>query len=204
MTCNEDVRRLIAELQDESRMASTTLYARAATMLDAMLSELDRRQKLVTECQDIATILRHENERFRRILNTRGLPLLRNTAAANMDELVDLHNQHRVDASWLWKLGHLSEDERLTRYAQKHAYWMATYQKLKHSPMKDILQLGFSRAGENIAVGQKTPRTVMQSWLWSPGHRANIMSRMFNRIGCGAALDNKTTRLYWCVCFGRV
>ena len=190
------------ELREASRMAPLDLSSRAAAMLAKMLDELDRRGKLLQECDDIAAVLRHENERFRRILNNKALPLVRNTAAADMDQLIDLHNQSRVDASWLWHLGHLSADDALMAYAQTHANTMATRQKLQHSSLKAIVQLGFSRAGENIAMGQQTPASVMRSWLWSPGHRANILSRNFNRIGCGAARD-RNQRLYWCVCFGR-
>lgn len=202
MTCTQDVQLLITELRDAGRLAPLDLSNRAADMLAAMLAELERRSKLINECQDIAAVLRHENDRFRRILNTKSLPLVRNTAAADMDHLIDLHNQHRVDGSWLWRLGNLTPDDALMLYAQTHANTMASRQKLQHSSMKDIVRLGFSRAGENIAMGQKTPERVMTSWLWSPGHRANILSRNFNRIGCGAALD-KRQRLYWCVCFGR-
>jgi uncharacterized protein YkwD len=202
MTCNQDVELLIQELREASRLAPLDLSSRAADMLDKLLVELNRRGKLLTECQDIATVLRHENDRFRRILNNRSLPLLRNTAAADMDQLIDLHNRARLDASWLWRLGNLAPHNALMTYAQEHANWMAGAQELKHSSIGAILKLGFSRAGENIAMGQKTPESVLRSWLWSPGHRANILSRNFNRLGCGAAFDKKQ-RLYWCVCFGR-
>ena len=36
----------------------------------------------------------------------------------------------------------------------------------------------YQSAGENIAAGQTTPTKVMQSWMMSPGHRSNIMSKL--------------------------
>ena len=41
-----------------------------------------------------------------------------------------------------------------------------------------------SYAGENIAYGYSTPRAPWcRAWMHSPGHRANILSRHFHRIG---------------------
>ena len=41
----------------------------------------------------------------------------------------------------------------------------------------------YSSAGENIAAGQKTPEEVMNAWMNSPGHRANILGANFTQIG---------------------
>ncbi len=43
----------------------------------------------------------------------------------------------------------------------------------------------YSYAGENIAKGQRTPQEVMKSWMNSSGHRKNIMSANFTKIGVG-------------------
>ena len=120
----------------------------------------------------------------------------------NMKVLVELHNQARSDASWAWSINPLKMEDKLMLYAHDWAETMATRNRMVHSSMRDILKLGFNRAGENIAWGQKDEETVMNSWLWSPGHRANIMSTSYTKIGC-AATYSKYDRLYWCVCFGR-
>lgn len=44
----------------------------------------------------------------------------------------------------------------------------------------------YSRAGENIAIGQSSPAQVVQAWMNSPGHRANIMNGEFHYIGVSA------------------
>lgn len=43
----------------------------------------------------------------------------------------------------------------------------------------------YSYAGENIAAGQKTASQVMNSWMNSSGHRANILNKNFTQIGVG-------------------
>lgn len=40
-------------------------------------------------------------------------------------------------------------------------------------------------SGENIAIGQRSAEEVMEAWMNSPGHRANIMSDSFNSVGVG-------------------
>lgn len=56
--------------------------------------------------------------------------------------------------------------------------------------------VSYQAAGENIAYGQKSPEEVMQGWMNSSGHRANILSSNFNKIGVGYAQDGNGTG-YW-------
>lgn len=51
-------------------------------------------------------------------------------------------------------------------------------------------------AGENIAKGQRTPSEVVNSWMNSSGHRANILNENFTDIGIGVAKSSNGT-LYW-------
>lgn len=61
---------------------------------------------------------------------------------------------------------------------------------------------GHSMNGENIAMGQKTPTQVMDSWMHSDGHMKNIlgMTADFSTIGIGCFEREGT--LYWVQCFG--
>ncbi|NLB82227.1 MAG: SafA/ExsA family spore coat assembly protein [Clostridiaceae bacterium] len=43
----------------------------------------------------------------------------------------------------------------------------------------------YSSAGENIAKGQRTPKEVMNAWMNSQGHRANILNANYTQIGVG-------------------
>ncbi len=43
----------------------------------------------------------------------------------------------------------------------------------------------YKSAGENIAQGQRTPEEVVNAWMNSEGHRANILSKDFSHIGVG-------------------
>ena len=54
----------------------------------------------------------------------------------------------------------------------------------------------YRRASENIAWGQSTVAAVMDAWLNSPGHRANIMSTGSQDIGV-AAVRSSSAGIYW-------
>ncbi|MBE5993436.1 MAG: hypothetical protein E7247_13755 [Paenibacillaceae bacterium] len=56
--------------------------------------------------------------------------------------------------------------------------------------------VNFQGAGENIAWGQKTPEEVMNAWMNSAGHRANILNKNFTHIGVGN-LQNSAGTQYW-------
>lgn len=62
--------------------------------------------------------------------------------------------------------------------------------------MMENMGVQFMAAGENIAMGQTTPAQVMNSWMNSPGHRANILSVAYSQIGVGLA-KNKNGVCYW-------
>ena len=62
--------------------------------------------------------------------------------------------------------------------------------------MMENFGLKFSSAAENIAMGQKSAAAVMKTWMNSPGHRANILSRTVTQIGVGAAKAANGT-MYW-------
>ena len=57
--------------------------------------------------------------------------------------------------------------------------------------------------GENIAAGQDTPRKVLDGWLSSPGHCANLMNPQFSELGAAYAVDPKSDAgIYWTSLFG--
>ena len=49
--------------------------------------------------------------------------------------------------------------------------------------------ISYRAAGENIAMGQRTPEEVMDGWINSSGHRANILNGTFTSIGVGYYVD---------------
>lgn len=57
--------------------------------------------------------------------------------------------------------------------------------------------------GENIAAGQDTVRKVVDGWLASPGHCANLMNPQFRDLGAAYATDPKSDAgIYWTALFG--
>ncbi len=57
--------------------------------------------------------------------------------------------------------------------------------------------------GETIAAGLDTPRKVVDGWLASPGHCANLMNPQFRELGAAYAMDPKSDAgIYWTGLFG--
>ena len=54
--------------------------------------------------------------------------------------------------------------------------------------------------GENIAAGQGDPKDVVEAWMNSPGHRANIMNNDFKKIGVGYSEGGEYGK-YWAQLF---
>lgn len=51
----------------------------------------------------------------------------------------------------------------------------------------------YQYAGENLATGFETTEVLVQGWMESPGHRANILSLDYDDVGI-AVIDGSTTR----------
>ncbi len=116
------------------------------------------------------------------------------------DEVIRLVNVQRAN-NGLPQLTKNWEASRVARYKSQDmidknyfAHMSPTY----GSPFTMMQNFGlrFSAAAENIAYGQRTASEVMNSWMNSPGHRANILNRSFTHIGVGAAKASNGT-LYW-------
>lgn len=56
--------------------------------------------------------------------------------------------------------------------------------------------ISYRGSGENIAYGQRTPEQVMEGWMNSQGHRANILNSRYTAIGVGYYQDSNGTP-YW-------
>ena len=104
-------------------------------------------------------------------------------------EVLTLVNQERTKIG----LRPLEMDWELQRVARTKSQDMAQKNYFSHqsptygSPFDMMKQFGisFRSAGENIASGQRTPQEVMQSWMNSPGHRANILKPEYTQLGVG-------------------
>lgn len=85
-----------------------------------------------------------------------------------------------------------------TKVAQPWAVHLADIQRLEHRNLGTVFAKcpGFHTLGENIASGYPTAAAVMRGWMHSPGHRRNILSRKFTRIGLGLAYTDNGTP-YW-------
>ncbi len=105
----------------------------------------------------------------------------------------------------------LSMNDLLVRSARAHSQDMAANGYFSHTgldgsqPWDRMSAAGYvwSAAGENIAAGQPTPQQVINAWLTSSGHCANIMSDSFTEIGVGHAYSASAPYgHYWTQNFG--
>ncbi|MFJ7958949.1 sigma-70 family RNA polymerase sigma factor [Streptomyces sp. NPDC096319] len=118
-------------------------------------------------------------------------------------EVISLVNAERSKAG----CGPLTEHPLLTKAAQGHSDDMAARNFFDHTnpdgdgPGERVTAAGYtwSTYGENIAQGQTTAAQVMDSWMNSPGHRANILNCDFKEIGIGL---HQSGGPYWTQVFG--
>ena len=112
-------------------------------------------------------------------------------------EVVRLVNEQRARHG----LKPLTENWELSRVARYKSQDMVDNRYFSHtsptygSPFQMIRAFGvsFRTAGENIAYGQRTPQAVVNAWMNSSGHRANILNASYTQIGVGYVANGN----YW-------
>lgn len=113
----------------------------------------------------------------------------------NTANVIALMNEYRAEKG----LQPLHEDPRLTRAAEDRVRHMEELGYWSHSApdgMSPFVWLmardyAYSSAAENLASGFETAGVLVESWMESPGHRANIMTPEFEH--CGIAIIDGTT-----------
>ncbi|MEH7333859.1 CAP domain-containing protein [Neobacillus drentensis] len=111
------------------------------------------------------------------------------TLSAYEQKVVDLTNQERAKNG----LPALKVDLTLSKMAHEKSRDMSANGYFSHtsptygSPFDMMKKYGitYRYAGENIAMGQRTPEEVVNAWMNSEGHRKNILSPNYNYIGVG-------------------
>ena len=110
-------------------------------------------------------------------------------ASVQAQAVLRLVNQERSKQG----LSALTLDKRLNTAAQKKAEDMRDKNYFDHqsptygSPF-DLMRsegINYQTAGENIAAGQQSAQAVMESWMNSSGHRANILNKNYKQLGVG-------------------
>jgi len=125
-------------------------------------------------------------------VNNQAQPAGQNTQVQASDfakKVTDLVNQERAKAG----LKPVQMDAALSNVALAKAADMSNNNYFDHtsptygSPFDMMKKYGisFMTAGENIAMGQRSPEEVMNQWMNSEGHRQNIMNPAFTKIGVG-------------------
>lgn len=115
-------------------------------------------------------------------------------------KVVELVNVERQKAG----LPELKMDSAISNVARAKSKDMAVnnyfaHQSPTYGSAGDMLRqfgINWSAWGENIASGQRTPEIVVNAWMNSSGHRANILSTNFSKIGVGYVTNANGTP-YW-------
>ncbi|MEU0529347.1 CAP domain-containing protein [Amycolatopsis tolypomycina] len=116
-------------------------------------------------------------------------------------QVITLVNDERAKAG----CDPLTEESHVTKAAQDFSDKMSAENFFSHTSPdgttfdQRIKQAGYPKPGaENIARGQTSAAQVMESWMNSPGHRANILNCTLKKIGVGVT----TAGWYWVQDFG--
>ena len=129
------------------------------------------------------------------------VPQVDSAVAAYEAEVVRLVNEIRQENG----LKPLTADWELSRVARYKSQDMKDKGYFAHNsptygtPFQMIKAFGlsFRTAGENIARGYATPQAVVNGWMNSSGHRANILNSAYTRIGVGyVAQGNYWTQMF--------
>lgn len=118
-----------------------------------------------------------------------NIPTLDSTVTNYEQEVIRLVNEIRAENG----LKALTHDWELSRVARYKSQDMKDNKYFSHtspvygSPFQMIRNFGisFRSAGENIAKGYASPQAVVNGWMNSSGHRANILNANFTHIGVG-------------------
>ena len=111
------------------------------------------------------------------------------SVSAFEQQVVELTNQERANAG----LQPLQLDTELSNVAREKSRDMQAKGYFDHnsptygSPFDMMKKFGitYKAAGENIAMGQRSPQEVVNAWMNSEGHRKNILNASFTHIGVG-------------------
>jgi uncharacterized protein YkwD len=115
----------------------------------------------------------------------------------NAAEVIRLMNLQRL-AAGLSKLHDLHENADLTDLARGWVRQMAAAEVLSHGDFHARISTKFPNtyAGEVIAAGQVSAKEVVDSWMGSSGHRAQILGTAYRKVGVAREVSSSRVP-YW-------
>lgn len=105
----------------------------------------------------------------------------------NLQRIADLVNQERAKAG-LAPLTMVVETNTAAGIRAKEIYDKFAHERPNGSKYRTVLDecgVSYSFCGENVAYGYRSPDAVMDGWMNSEGHKANILNERFTKIGVG-------------------
>ena len=182
----------------------------------AMKSVRESFCKVVLDPQFVDIGVSHTGQDWRIVLARPLLTARLGDAQAEGQKVLELINSARTQprqcgTQAFAPTGPLTWNATLETAAQTHTRDMANNNYFDHkdrtggTPGDRAELAGYiaQQIGENIAAGLDTPRKVVDGWLASPGHCANIMNPQFRELGAAYATDPKSDAgIYWTALFG--
>ena len=112
-------------------------------------------------------------------------------------ELADLINAHRVSLG----LNALQTINHISYKSEEHNEYMIQKNVVNHDLFQERSQniidvLGALKVNENVAYNYSTPASVLNAWLNSPGHKANIEGN-FTHFGISIRVNEATGKPYY-------
>ena len=126
-----------------------------------------------------------------------NIPTVNQSVTSYEQEVIRLVNEIRVERG-LRELTYNWELSRVARYKSQDMHdnrYFSHTSPVYGSPFQMMKNFGitYRSAAENIARGQSSPQAVVNAWMNSSGHRANILNSSFTEIGVGYVAEGH----YW-------
>ena len=125
------------------------------------------------------------------------IPTTESSVLSYEKEVIRLVNEIRVqrglpELTYNWELSRVARYKSQDMKDNKYFSHTSPVYGTPFQMMKDF-GITYRSAGENIARGQTSPQAVVNAWMNSSGHRANILSTSFTQIGVGYVAEGN----YW-------
>ncbi|WP_080845768.1 CAP domain-containing protein [Cytobacillus gottheilii] len=184
-----------APVQTEKPKAETP--AKAPVQTEKPKAETPAKAPVQTEKPKKETTAPAANTQTKAPAQSNTTTAAKSQVSAFEQQVLDLTNAERAK----YGVPALKLDTELSKVAREKSNDMKTRGYFDHnsptygSPFDMMKQFGitYKTAGENIAMGQRSPQEVVTAWMNSEGHRKNILNANFTHLGVGHVADGN----YW-------
>ena len=177
-----------------TRFQRLTALAIAVALALPMSLSAEKSTARRTDLEQLAADL--ERALGRGSVKVSGAPLSAPAQSSSVEQVVEEMNRERAS----YGLQPLRLNRQLSQAADDRIRDMFTQRYFDHvapdgtQPFVWVTRRGYRyrTVGENLAVGYRSADHVVDGWMNSPGHRANILGRSFDEVGISIASGSPT------------